>query len=111
WLQRRGHGSGVSRLTYLLNPLLPCASPLVGTSWVARLSDLLPALEETAGRIDQRQTAPVDTHIAAFVSARLERRMDDELKVGDGDTADGAACLAQLRMLALLQSRNHSRPC
>ena len=41
--------AGVPRLTYLLNPLMPCASPLMGGQWVARLADLLPALEATAG--------------------------------------------------------------
>jgi hypothetical protein len=38
------------RLTYLLNPLLPCASPLLAGQWVARLADLLPGLQEVAGR-------------------------------------------------------------
>ena len=37
-------------MTYLLNPMMPCASPLLEGRWVARLSDLLPALEETAGQ-------------------------------------------------------------
>ena len=30
WLQQRAQGAGVPRLTYLLNPLMPCASPLAG---------------------------------------------------------------------------------
>jgi hypothetical protein len=109
WLQQRGQGSGVPRLAYLLNPLMPCASPLMGGRWVSHLADLLPALEETAGRVDRRLTEPIDAHIAAFVSARLERRMDKELSAQNGGVA-GAACLAQLRLLAQLQSRLHSRP-
>jgi hypothetical protein len=109
WLQQRGQGGGVSRLAYLLNPLLPCSSPLMGGRWVARLSDLLPALEETAGNVDRRQGEPVDAHVAAFVSARLERRMDNELAAQTGSGAAGA-CLAQLRVLAQLQSRLHPRP-
>ena len=51
WLQQRGRDGGVTRLAYLLNPLMPCGSPLMGGHWVARLSDLLPALEEAAGRM------------------------------------------------------------
>jgi hypothetical protein len=109
WLQQRGQGSGVPRLTYLLNPLMPCASPLMGGRWVTRLVDLLPALEEAAGRVDHRQTEPIDAQIAAFISARLERRMDTELST-QGAGAAGVACLAQLRVLAQLQSRLHSRP-
>lgn len=109
WLQQRGHAGGVTLLTYLLNPLLPCASPLLDGHWVARLTDLLPALEETAGRVDRRQTEPVDSHVAAFISARLERRLDKELSAQTSGSAE-AACLAQLRVLAQLQARLHPRP-
>lgn len=98
------------RLTYLLNPLMPCGSPLFGGRWVARLADLLPALEATAGKIDHRQSEPVDTHVAAFISARLERRMDMELSAQIGGGTVEAACLAQLRVLAQLQSRLRLRP-
>lgn len=110
WLQQRSQGDGVPRLVYLLNPLMPCASPLVEGHWVARLTDLLPALEETAGRIDHRQTEPVDMHVAAFISARLERRMDKELSDKTSGGNAGAACIGQLRVLAQLQSRLHARP-
>ena len=78
WLQRRGQGGGMPCLTYLLNPLMPCASPLMGDRWVAQLGDLLPALETTAANIDRQHSEPVDPHITAFISARLERRMDLE---------------------------------
>jgi hypothetical protein len=45
----------------------------------------------------------------AFISARLDRRMHLEPStVGDGHVA--ATCLAQLRVLAQLQSRLHPRP-
>ena len=98
------------RLAYLLNPLMPCASPLMDGHWVARLPELLPALEETAGHVDRRQTEPIDAHVAAFIAARLERRMDKELSAQIGGGAVGAACLAQLRVLAQLQSRFHPRP-
>jgi hypothetical protein len=109
WLQQRGQDGGVPRLTYLLNPLTPCASPLMGTRWIARLADLLPMLEEAAGRVDQRQVEPVDTHVAAFISARLERRLDSELAASDKKSAE-AHCLAQLRLLAQLQLRLHPGP-
>lgn len=109
WLQQRGQDGGVPRLTYLLNPLMPCASPLMGTHWVARLGDLLWALEDAAGRVDQRQVEPVDTHVAAFISARLERRLDNELAASEKKSAE-AHCLAQLRLLAQLQLRLHPGP-
>jgi eukaryotic-like serine/threonine-protein kinase len=110
WLQQRAQGAGVPRLTYLLNPMMPCASPLVNGRWVARLAELLPALEATAGRVDHRQTEPLDAHVAAFVSARLERRMDNDLSAQTGGGDAGAAYMAQLRVLAQLQSRLHPQP-
>jgi eukaryotic-like serine/threonine-protein kinase len=97
----------VHRLAYLLNPLMPCASPLLAGHWVARLTDLLPTLEELAGRVDHRQADPVDTHVAAFIAARLERRMDQELTIKSGTAT---AFLAQLRVLSQLQSRLEPRP-
>ena len=87
-------GSGVPRLAYLLNPLMPCASPLVDGHWVARLADLLPALEEAASRVDRQQGEPIDTHVAAFISARPERRMDNDLTfraAAPGGDVPGAA--------------------
>ncbi len=82
--------AGCRGLTYLLNPLMPCASPLMGGRWVARLSDLLPALEKTAGQVDHKQTEPIDPHVAAFISARLERRLDNELSAQSGGGDAGA---------------------
>jgi eukaryotic-like serine/threonine-protein kinase len=110
WMQQRDQvGGGVPRLAYLLNPLMPCASPLLSGQWVARLADLLPALEATAGHVDRRQTEPVDSHVAAFISARLEQRLDKGLTVPIGGS-ESALCLAQLRVLAQLQARLYARP-
>ena len=105
WVQQRGRDGGVLRLTYLLNPLLPCASPLLATRWVARLPDLMAALEDAAGRIDHNQTDPMDNHIAAFIAARLERRLEGD--VANGGKSD-VQCLVPLRMLAQLQTRLRS---
>jgi hypothetical protein len=109
WLHQRGGQSaaGVSRLAYLLNPLMPCKSPLLVGHWVARLGDLLPALEEVAGNAERHQTDPIDIHVAAFIAAHLERRMDHELL---SQVGSGAASLAQIRALAQLQSRLYPQP-
>jgi hypothetical protein len=88
---------------------MPCTSPLLGAHWVARLTDLLDALEQIANRADQRQTEPVDTHIVAFVSARLERRLDSEISERE-QRSEETRCLAQLRLLAQLQSRLRAPP-
>jgi hypothetical protein len=99
----------MARLTYVLNPMLPCASPLMGGRWVVKLQELPLALEEAAGRVD-RKTAPVDVHVAAFISARLERRLESELTAEAGTGQAAAICLAQLRLLAQLQSRFQAQP-
>ena len=107
WVQQRGKDGGVLRLTYLLNPLLPCASPLLASRWVASLADLMASLEDAASRIDHSQTDPMDTHIAAFIAARLERRLDGDIASAEGKF-DEMQCLAPLRMLAQLQVRLRS---
>jgi len=110
WLQIREPAVGLARLTYLLNPLLPCASPLLRGRWVTRLPDLLPALEEASGRVDRKRVAPMDIHIAAFIAGRSERRLDNELMALASRPGEDAACLAQLRLLADLQARFYQRP-
>ncbi len=105
WLQARGAGGGEARLSYLLNPLMPCSSKLMGGRWVTRLPELLKALEEVGGHIDRKQVRPVDANIAAFIAARSERRLDNELGALTGGGPEDAACLAQIRILAQLQSR------
>jgi hypothetical protein len=107
-LRYRNKKAALLRLVYVLNPLMPCASSLIQRRWVARLADLLPALEELGSQPDRRQTEPVDAHIAAFIAARLERRLDEELCAENSSGA--TASLAQLRTLAQLQVRLHPRP-
>jgi len=109
WLQVREPARGVARLTYLLNPLLPCASPLLRGRWVARLAELLPALEQVSASMDRKQVGPVDAHIAAFIAARSERRLDTELTALASDPEGDAGFLAQLRLLAQLQPRSQAR--
>jgi hypothetical protein len=82
----------------------------MGGQWVVRLPELLPALEATAVHVDRQKTEPVDTEMAAFISARLERRMEQELAAQVGGDSLSVTCLAQLRVLAQLQSQFHPRP-
>jgi hypothetical protein len=103
-----GQGGGMRRLCYQLNPLLPCASPLLAARFVARLGDLLPALDAGAEGVDQ--TRPMDAEIAAFVAARSERRLEGEVAaLTESDTTLPGA-LAQLRLYAQLQNLVSSRP-
>ncbi|HLB97326.1 MAG TPA: hypothetical protein VJK90_06660, partial [Acetobacteraceae bacterium] len=103
-----GAVGSLNRLIYQLNPLLPCIAPGLAGRWVARLNDLLPALEAAARR-DRAQALPLAGAVAAFIAARGDRALDT-LVARLGDTASGADTLAQLRLLGALQARYHAQP-
>ena len=107
-LQAAEPAGGLPRLAYTLNSLLPCASPLLAGRWIAHLADLPPALNEIAAA--DPGTGLLDNHIAAFIAARSERWLEQEVKAlpAGGTAADRA--LAVIRLLSLLQSRCHPGP-
>ncbi len=104
--QRGAGGAGLNddaaRLAYRLNPMLPCASPLVAGHLVLRLADLLPALN--ANRSGFAASRPIDAHVCAFVAARAERRLDSDLAAITATDADAEGALAQLSLLAHIQA-------
>lgn len=104
-LHLRGWAGGAPRLRYALNPLLPCASPLLAGHCVARLTALLPALEAAGADPDTTSLLPIDREIAAFLAARSEHRVEAPLAALAAARAPEAAALAQLRLLAPLQQR------
>ena len=107
WLQTRGLTGGLPRLVYGLNPLLPCLSPLAGSRWVSRLTDMLPALEQAVAA--NPKLRPVDGHVAAFIAARTERGLDAELNALAAPKP-AVAEAAQLRLLAQMQAKLHRQP-
>jgi hypothetical protein len=114
WILGRGT-SGWARLAYALNPLVPCASPLLAGRWVARLPDLPAALEAVAATVDRKLAGPFDGPIADFVAARSERHLDlqdtaDPREAAAGGTFGGSFGLPQLRLLVQLQTRYHPGP-
>jgi hypothetical protein len=107
WPRLRGPSGGLPRLLYQLNPLMPCASPLLRSQFVTRLGELLPALEAVSAGVDPARTRPIDPHIAAFIAARAERRLEAEIaSVTDSDD-DANGARAQLRLFAELQARTY----
>ena len=101
----RMRGGGRPRLLYALNPLQPCTSPLLDGRCVARMQELLPALEAASARPDRAGTLPLDPHVAAFIAVRSEEPAGPEL-FGQGP----GAVAAQLRLLTKLQGRFHPHP-
>ena len=110
WLQQRAQGAGVPRLDLSAEPDDALCQPAAGRAMGGAPSGTVAGAGGDSGTVDHRQTEPVDAHVAAFISARLERRMDNELSAQTGGGDAGAACMAQLRVLAQLQSRLHPRP-
>ena len=107
WLATRGLAGGVTRLNYLLNPLLPCASTLLADRWVVRLADLPAALEAAVAA--NPKAVPLDAHIAAFIAARGDSRLEAETGTLTGSTQEPMH-VPELRLLAQLQLRFHPRP-
>jgi hypothetical protein len=104
-MRQRGWAGGLPRLDYALNPLLPCRSRVVADRAVARLEDLLPALEAASARSDLRAAPPIDRDMAAFICARMDGRLDkDVAALGDATTPEAVA-LEQMAVLAQLQAR------
>lgn len=65
-------GNGIERITYELNPGLPCLSPMLRSYYVTSPKMLLAALEKLAGT-GNRPRDPMDRHIAAFLLVRDKR--------------------------------------
>ena len=102
WLAGRA-GSGALRLSYSLNPLAPCESPMAAGAWVTRMPDLLPAMESAAARMARDGRPLVDADIAAFIAAHRDERLDSDLNrfasaVSPGDYLSQARLLARLQL-------------
>lgn len=108
-LAARPPQGGLSRLRYMLNPLLPCASPQLAPACVTSLAELLPALERASAQADRRRSAPVDAEAAAFLFARSEQVFGSGL-VLDARAEARRMPTVQLRGLARLQAQLRAPP-
>lgn len=107
----KGPSGGLPRLTYALNPLAPCASPLLAGRWIAMMSDLPPALDALAATSPAVEV--LDAHVVAFIAARSERWLEQEVKALTLDAAHGnpaSPILSMLRLLSEMQIRFHQAP-
>ena len=106
WAQVGQGEGGALRLNYTLNALSPCESPSLGHRWVTRLVEVLPALEAAASNAGQGSRSIVDAHLAAFMMARRDERLDVDL--GQlGSTLVLSDPVTHLRLLARLQQKLH----
>ncbi|MBO6783792.1 MAG: hypothetical protein JJ899_11050 [Alphaproteobacteria bacterium] len=104
FLSRTGVGFSIERSAYELNPALPCLSPLLRSSAPLQDRELIETMERHAGD----GNFLFDRHIAAFLGARIAGSVDRELtEIGNADE-ESARRIAQLRLLAYVQSKNSS---
>ncbi len=108
--QRGGIGGGLKRLGYILNPLLPCRSPLVGEAVAVTLPALLAALDEAGGKADRRGDLPMDAEIAAFVLARAPGGLESHLARLAPATQMPEKALISLRIFASLSASMRAGP-
>ncbi len=108
WLTVPQVQDGSLRLKYALNPLTPCASPMLKSAWVVRIAELLPALEQAAPNW-QGKAPPLDGDILAFIAGRQDERIDAELP-RLAQLAIGLDGIPQLAVLARLQDRLRTGP-
>jgi hypothetical protein len=99
--------SGLPRLFYELNPLLPCRAAGMETVWIGDISALMRFFEHIAAKAGDTL---IDLHLGAFIAARADRKSSaqaDSLAVAR--TADGFR-RAEVTLLRDLQLRYHTDP-
>jgi hypothetical protein len=103
-----GSGGGIRRLTYALNPMLPCTSPLLGGRMAIRMADLLPCLEAASLNAD-RLEPPYDAHIAAFAAARGDQSIA-ALAIGFDGLKTESSRLRVMSLFLQMQNRMGGAP-
>lgn len=104
FLKESGPGFSIERCAYELNPALPCLSPALTNAVPLQPRDLIEIMERVAGEGELL----FDRHIAAFIAARISGRVDKELHDYARAPGDAERRMAQLRLLAHVQSKNSS---
>ena len=105
-LRVRPPAGGIARLTYTLNPLLPCGGALGDGHWVTNLEAVAPAMEA----IVQGGGQPFDLEGVAFLVAHVTRELDMEVNALAAHHGAQFPAIPWLRILARLQTRYVPRP-
>ena len=106
YLSDTAPGFSIERCVYELNPALPCLSPQLRESVALQPRELVETLERHA----ESGELLFDRHVAAFLAARITGRIDRELHDLARAADDNERGVAQLRLLAFVQSKNSSAP-
>lgn len=106
-LLQGGGPSGLLRLFYASNPILPCRVSAMATGWIASMADLMDFFETAAGNAGDTL---IDLHISAFIAARSDRKVEMMVNGLFGSKDAGTFRLAELVLLQDLQTRYHPAP-
>lgn len=104
YMVQTSSGFSIERCAYELNPALPCQSPLLKGGTPLQVRELIDTMEARAGDGEFM----FDRHIASFLGARVPGSIDRELTDIANAEDDVAERMAQLRLLAFVQSKNSS---
>jgi hypothetical protein len=99
--------AGLLRLFYGLNPLLPCRAAGMASGWIATVPDLMRFLE---GAAESAGDSLIDLHIAAFIAARSDRKIEMQVNGLAGTKDPELFRMAELALLQDMQSRYHPAP-
>lgn len=99
YIKLKSLGFGIERVLYDLNPTLPCQSPMLASQFVIDVSQLLFFLNDHAAKLAGNE--PVDRHISAFITSKLELASEVKLKIMARFHRNETA-ITQLTKLALL---------
>jgi hypothetical protein len=105
-LQTGGPGA-ILRLFYGLNPLLPCRLPKMAAKWIASVPDLMRFFE---GSAESAGDSLIDLHIAAFIAARADRKIEMQVNGLAGAKDKESFRRAELTLLRDLQVKYHPLP-
>jgi hypothetical protein len=101
-----GIGYGVERCLYELNPSQRCLSSMFDRAYITAIQQVLPALEIVAQRQDRPDT-PIDRHLIAFIAARAQRPVDEQLR-GLATNDPSTRNLAMLRLFATIEEQQEA---
>jgi hypothetical protein len=107
YLLQSGGPSGLLRLFYGSNPLLPCRLPTMATAWIASISDLMQFFEGAAATAGDNL---IDLHLSAFVAARAERKFEMQVNGLAGSKDAASFRMGELVLLQDLQARYYPSP-
>ncbi|HEX2942296.1 MAG TPA: hypothetical protein VHO91_14700, partial [Rhodopila sp.] len=98
---------GLLRLSYGLNPLLPCRSNQMVGAWVTSIPEFLRQLEKS---VPDGDTSLIDLPLAVFIASRMDRRTEPTVIELISAKSPDLYRQREMELLSHLQARYHIGP-